>query len=48
MARDPITDSIYELIGASDPEVASIFRDESERQEHTIELIASENHISAS
>ncbi|MFG0257103.1 MAG: serine hydroxymethyltransferase [Phycisphaerales bacterium JB043] len=47
MARDPITDSIYELIGAQDPEVAALFRAESERQEHTIELIASENHISS-
>jgi glycine hydroxymethyltransferase len=33
-------------LAASDPKAAAIFQAEQERQQHTIELIASENHVS--
>ena len=42
----PIDDAVFELINASDPEAAAILGRERDRQEHTIELIASENHAS--
>ena len=45
--HDPITDSILELIRAQDPQVADLMGKEGERQETTLELIASENHVSA-
>ena len=38
--------AILDTIAASDPQVAEIVRAEAERQETTIELIASENHAS--
>ncbi|MBO6739767.1 MAG: serine hydroxymethyltransferase [Phycisphaerales bacterium] len=38
--------AILDTIAASDPQVAEIVRAEAERQESTIELIASENHAS--
>lgn len=41
-----IDDAILATIAASDPQVADIIRAEAERQESTIELIASENHAS--
>ena len=47
MPHDPITDSTLELLRAADPEVAQLIALEADRQEHTIELIASENHVSA-
>ena len=34
------------LLGESDPEIASVLRGELDRQETTLELIASENHVS--
>ena len=46
MSHDPITDSVLELIRKQDPEVADLIRKEGERQATTIELIASENHVS--
>ncbi|GAB4197746.1 MAG: serine hydroxymethyltransferase [Phycisphaeraceae bacterium] len=36
-----------DVIGASDPQVAELIRLEQQRQEQTLELIASENHTSA-
>jgi glycine hydroxymethyltransferase len=41
-----IDQAILDTIAASDPQVAEIVRAEAERQETTIELIASENHAS--
>lgn len=41
-----IDDAILATIAATDPQVADIIRAEAERQETTIELIASENHAS--
>jgi len=41
-----ITDSIFSLLDTADPEAASILRAEDDRQSSTIELIASENHVS--
>ncbi len=38
---------MLELVGGQDPEAAAIMRREAERQEYTLELIASENHVSA-
>src|SRR5690606_19562089 len=46
MASNPASDAVFELIQSSDPEAAAILRREQERQETTIELIASENHAS--
>ena len=45
-SHDPITDAVLDLIRAQDPESADIIALERDRQEHTIELIASENHVS--
>ena len=42
----PIDDAVRALIASTDPEAASILDRERVRQEHTIELIASENHAS--
>ncbi len=46
MPSDPITASILDLIRRDDPEVADLIRKEADRQATTIELIASENHVS--
>ncbi|MBX3368091.1 MAG: serine hydroxymethyltransferase [Phycisphaeraceae bacterium] len=43
---DPITDQVLSLIGRADPEAAALIAKERERQETTLELIASENHVS--
>ena len=43
---DPIADSVLDLLRASDPELAGHLEHEQERQETTLELIASENHVS--
>jgi glycine hydroxymethyltransferase len=43
---DPISQALLDLLGEADPEVARILRDEAERQATTLELIASENHVS--
>lgn len=47
MSHDPITDAILELLHAQDPDAAGIIASERDRQENTIELIASENHVSS-
>jgi glycine hydroxymethyltransferase len=47
MAHDPISSDILQLLQAHDPEAALALEREQDRQEHTIELIASENHVSA-
>ena len=41
-----IDNAILDTIAATDPQVADLVRLEAERQEYTIELIASENHAS--
>ena len=46
MAHDIIAERVVELIGAQDPAVADLMRAEQRRQASTIELIASENHVS--
>lgn len=46
MAHDPITYAVHDLIAAQDPQAAQILTAEGERQESTLELIASENHAS--
>lgn len=46
MAHDPIADAVLDLLDKQDADVASIIRDEAARQATTIELIASENHVS--
>jgi glycine hydroxymethyltransferase len=46
MASDPILAQTLELIRRQDPEVAGLIAKEVDRQQHTIELIASENHVS--
>ena len=45
--EDPISRSVVELIQASDPEVADVLRKEAVRQSNTLELIASENHVTS-
>lgn len=45
-SHDTIDRLVLDLIARTDPEVASIVAAEADRQEHTIELIASENHAS--
>ncbi len=44
---DTISGKVLELLRASDPEAAAILQRESSRQSRTIELIASENHVSS-
>ncbi len=46
MAHDAITDAVLNLLHAHDPEVADLIAREGERQATTLELIASENHVS--
>jgi glycine hydroxymethyltransferase len=46
MAHDLITASVLDLIRTQDPEIADLIRKEGDRQATTIELIASENHVS--
>jgi len=47
MATDPITASTLALLNEADPEVAGLIAKEGARQASTLELIASENHVSA-
>ena len=42
-----MSDALLDLLGHADPEVARSLEGERERQESTLELIASENHVSA-
>src|SRR5262245_64338114 len=46
MSHDPILGATLELIRKQVPEVAELIRKEADRQATTIELIASENHVS--
>jgi glycine hydroxymethyltransferase len=43
---DPVSGAFMELIEERDPDVAAILADEAQRQATTLELIASENHVS--
>ena len=47
MASDPIAHAVLDLLRAADPDAAGVLERESARQDSTIELIASENHVSA-
>ncbi len=46
MPHDPISDAVLDLLREQDPDVAECIRLERDRQASTIELIASENHVS--
>ena len=46
MAHDPIAESIQDLLAKADPDAAAILQREADRQANTLELIASENHVS--
>ena len=46
MSHDPIADSVLALLRQKDPDIADLISKEAGRQEHTLELIASENHVS--
>ena len=45
--HDPITAATFELLKKHDPAIADLIAKEADRQATTIELIASENHVSA-
>jgi len=47
MAHDTATDAIHAQVSAADPAIGDLIRKEAQRQATTIELIASENHVSA-
>ena len=42
---DPMSKDLIGLVGAQDPEMAALLAHEAERQATTLELIASENHV---
>ena len=44
---DPMSQELLALVGAHDPQVSALMAQEAERQATTLELIASENHVSA-
>lgn len=46
MSHDPLSDSLLSMLTKADPEIATLMQRERTRQEQTIELIASENHVS--
>lgn len=46
MASDPITQSVLSLLHDADPAIGDLIAKEARRQATTIELIASENHVS--
>ncbi len=46
MSHDPITEQVHDLLQHADPAAADILAGEAARQESTLELIASENHVS--
>ncbi len=46
MSHDPIADQVQDLLTRVDPDAAAILDAERRRQETTLELIASENHVS--
>ena len=45
-ALDTLSEGLLRLLDEHDPEVASLLADEAQRQADTIELVASENHVS--
>ena len=45
-AHDPISDSVLSLLQKHDPAIADLIGKEAKRQATTLELIASENHVS--
>ena len=45
-SMDALSQGLLELLESHDPAVASILSDEADRQRTTLELIASENHVS--
>jgi glycine hydroxymethyltransferase len=45
--HDPITEGVLSLLRARDPQIGELIAKEAQRQATTIELIASENHVSA-
>ena len=47
MPSDPISTNILSLLQSRDPAIADLIAKEADRQATTIELIASENHVSA-
>jgi len=47
MAHDPISEATLQLLRQADPDIATLIAHEAQRQMTTIELIASENHVSA-
>lgn len=47
MSHDHITSDVLSLLSQRDPEIGSLIAKEAKRQATTIELIASENHVSA-
>lgn len=47
MPHDPILSATLDLLRKQDPQVADLIAKEADRQATTIELIASENHVSA-
>ncbi|MCW5766181.1 MAG: serine hydroxymethyltransferase [Phycisphaeraceae bacterium] len=46
MAHDALSDGLIDLLRRNDPAMAALMEKERQRQETTIELIASENHVS--
>ncbi len=46
LSLDALSERLLEMLGEQDPEVAGILAREAQRQQTTIELIASENHVS--
>ncbi len=44
--HDPISQHVNDLIRRQDPDIADLIAAEADRQERTLELIASENHVS--
>ncbi|MBC7835287.1 MAG: serine hydroxymethyltransferase [Phycisphaerales bacterium] len=45
-AHDGLADALLDLLRAHDPEIAGLMQNERDRQQTTLELIASENHVS--
>jgi glycine hydroxymethyltransferase len=44
--HDPLTSSLLDLLRRQDPDIADLIAKEADRQQTTLELIASENHVS--
>ncbi len=44
--HDPVARSVHDLLQSQDPDAASLLAKEANRQANTLELIASENHVS--